>query len=165
MAPEPPEAPEPVLDPELEEPEPEPELEEPELEEPEPELEPEPEFEEPELEPELEAPEPEPEPELEPEPAFLFPAAPPFNALLFGCASPKPQPCPFSFATNGAAHFPVTKSQQPDAHSASETQVPVMNCVPWAATLKEKPRRVASLKRGAIVNFELVGSLLAWEGK
>ena len=57
---------------------------------------------------------------------------PPFKALLFGCALPKPQPSPRSLATKGAAHLPDVKPQQPDAQAASEVQAPVMNWVPWA---------------------------------
>ena len=60
-----------------------------------------------------------------------------FKALLLGCASPKPQPSPRSLATNGAAHLPEVKPQQPDAHSASDAQTPVMNCVPFAAAKRD----------------------------
>lgn len=68
--------------------------------------------------------------------ALAFPPAP-FRALLFGCASPKPQPSPRSLATKGAAHFPDVKPQHAEAHSASDAHTPVMNWVPWAAAYRE----------------------------
>lgn len=52
-------------------------------------------------------------------------------ALLFGKASPKPQPCR-SWATMAPSHFPLVKPQQPEAQMESLWQGPVMNCVPVA---------------------------------
>lgn len=52
-------------------------------------------------------------------------------ALLFGVASPKPQPPSRCWAITAPAQRPVLKPQQPLAQSASLVQAPVMNWVPW----------------------------------
>lgn len=53
--------------------------------------------------------------------------------MLFGCASPNPQPPSLSCAMIGPAHFPLLNPQQLSAQSASLVHGPVMNCVPAAA--------------------------------
>jgi len=55
-------------------------------------------------------------------------------AMLFGCASPWPQPPSRVWAITGPAHRPLLKPQHDEAQSASEEQGPVMNCVPCERT-------------------------------